>query len=90
MLANHATFNIHSQVPSVDDGLRDPDAEVEPDEVQRRDDEDVADQDLGTHGEHAVAQRVQKPVEEANNGWRNLELSRSSLAYRSPVTQPGF
>ena len=66
MLAIHATFNNHSQVPSVDDGLRDSDAEVEPDEVQRRDDEDVPDQDLGTDGEHAVAQRVQEPVEDAN------------------------
>ena len=73
----YATFNSHSQVPAVDDGLRDADAEVEAGEVQRRDDDDVADQDLGTNGKHAVAQRVQKSVEEANNGWKNLELSRS-------------
>ena len=51
----------HSQVPSVDDALRDADAEVEPGEVQRRDDDDVAAEDLGAHGEHAVAQRVQEP-----------------------------
>ena len=51
----------HSQVPSVDDGLRDADAEVEADEVERRDDDDVPDEDLGPHRKHAVPQRVQEP-----------------------------
>ena len=57
----------HSQVPSVDDCLRDADAEVEPDEVQRGDDDDVPAEDLGADGEHAVAQRVQEPGVKSEN-----------------------
>ena len=57
----------YSHVPSIDDGLRDADAEVEADEVQHRDDDDVAAQDLGAHGEDAVPQRVQEPEEEAEH-----------------------